>query len=484
MLLPVGLCCKIHSDVVILSLTYLFQTVACIRSDIYRDYETKLFNDILDLTDYDTRVRPKLSRARPNVNGPEIITTDVTLTYTPRALLELNEKSQTLHITATLSLQWVDHRLTWVPEDYDDIRQIYAPLYQLWYPRVMFLNSVKQTQMSGLDGPLTTVRHTGHVTWVVDDVIGIYCDIQVSYYPFDVQNCTTEISFDPLTYAELNATPLYDLTRFNTGGTWQLTGSHCRSLTPRKNSIHQHQLLTFTLRLSRHKSYYIMNILLPVIFHSLMAPLVFVLPVECGEKMGVSITLLLSYSVYLSAIADELPHTSEQVCYLQVYITLMLGAISLGILMTALVIKLHHRPPDIEVGSTFLTVVRFSETCASLTAHDNDGNGFRITNMIYPNTVYGSIVKDHRSYLEDDVTRGQGHQVKSGHDAITWPSVAAGLDRVLFLTFILVIVSSTAVLLPCMVFQGSSEELGDILGTAGCLDGSSGDYLHPYTTDR
>ena len=36
------------------------------------------------------------------------------------------------------------------------------------------------------------------------------------------------------------------------------------------------------------------------------------LPAEAGEKMGVSITVLLAYSVYLSIIADSLPSTSEE----------------------------------------------------------------------------------------------------------------------------------------------------------------------------
>ena len=199
------------------------------------DSEPNLLNDIL--TDYDTRVRPKWIRARPNASGFDTIATNVSLIFTPRALLELNEKAQTLHITATVSLQWVDHRLTWIPEDYDDIRQVYIPLYQLWSPPVKFPNSVTQRHTFGFDGQLTNVQSSGHVTWIVDDVIGIYCDIQVAYYPFDVQSCTTEITFMPMTYVELKSTPFYHLLMFNTGGTWQLTGHHCHSLTQRENSV-------------------------------------------------------------------------------------------------------------------------------------------------------------------------------------------------------------------------------------------------------
>ena len=39
----------------------------------------------------------------------------------------------------------------------------------------------------------------------------------------------------------------------------------------------------------------------------------FILPVECDEKLGTSITVLLAVSVYLSIVADYLPDTSVSV---------------------------------------------------------------------------------------------------------------------------------------------------------------------------
>ena len=71
--------------------------------------------------------------------------------------------------------------------------------------------------------------------------------------------------------------------------------------------------IQFQLTLKRLRTYYVMNVILPVIFLSLTASLVFYLPAEAGEKIGMSMTVLLAYAVYLTIIADNMPQTSLQV---------------------------------------------------------------------------------------------------------------------------------------------------------------------------
>ena len=50
-----------------------------------------------------------------------------------------------------------------------------------------------------------------------------------------------------------------------------------------------------------------------MVFLSLTSSLVFALPADAGEKMGLSITVLLAYAVYLTLITDAMPNTSMQV---------------------------------------------------------------------------------------------------------------------------------------------------------------------------
>ena len=67
----------------------------------------------------------------------------------------------------------------------------------------------------------------------------------------------------------------------------------------------------FTIYMRRKPLYYVMNIMLPCLMLSLLDLLVFCLPPESGEKVSLGITVLLSFSVFLLVIADNVPQTSE-----------------------------------------------------------------------------------------------------------------------------------------------------------------------------
>ena len=72
-------------------------------------------------------------------------------------------------------------------------------------------------------------------------------------------------------------------------------------------------MITFTLVLHRMSTYHVLAIIIPVLFLSLTATLVFALPADSGEKMGTSITVLLAFAVYLSIVSDQMPQTSASV---------------------------------------------------------------------------------------------------------------------------------------------------------------------------
>ena len=65
--------------------------------------------------------------------------------------------------------------------------------------------------------------------------------------------------------------------------------------------------------LERKARYTIINVLIPIILLSVMDLLVFWLPPESGEKVSLGITVLLSFSVFLTVVDEGLPRTSDNV---------------------------------------------------------------------------------------------------------------------------------------------------------------------------
>ena len=74
--------------------------------------------------------------------------------------------------------------------------------------------------------------------------------------------------------------------------------------------------IQFSLKLERKYSYYLLNMVLPVIFLAFLGAFVFLLPVECGEKNGFALTILLSLSVVMTIVSDSIPPTSTSICVL------------------------------------------------------------------------------------------------------------------------------------------------------------------------
>ena len=72
----------------------------------------------------------------------------------------------------------------------------------------------------------------------------------------------------------------------------------------------------FSIKLERKYSYYLLNMVLPVIFLAVLGAFVFLLPVECGEKNGFGLTILLSLSVVMTIVSDNIPPVSSSTCVL------------------------------------------------------------------------------------------------------------------------------------------------------------------------
>ena len=71
--------------------------------------------------------------------------------------------------------------------------------------------------------------------------------------------------------------------------------------------------VTITLVIRRKILYYLYNVILPCIMMSVLTLLVFCLPPESGEKIALGVTVLLAFSVFMLAISEKLPETSESI---------------------------------------------------------------------------------------------------------------------------------------------------------------------------
>ncbi|XP_076467613.1 neuronal acetylcholine receptor subunit beta-4-like [Babylonia areolata] len=260
-------------------------------------------------------------------------------------------------------MSWTDRRLAWTIPAYNFTKVFVYPQKYLWTPDITISNVVQTMQPLGFDQNYLYVTYSGRIRWIVGGVYQTSCSIDVTFYPFDTQTChivfTTlvssryEISLVPGTPAPSS------LLHYSPSGSWELLSFNL-------SSADQGQVfssVTFELRLKRRTTYYVIAILVPVLFLSLTATLVFALPADSGEKMGTCITVLLAFAVYLTIVSDQMPKTSMNTSILSVYLSVLLGKTALGVVLSVWILNLHFRddqrsPPGVTTRTIALSMQR------------------------------------------------------------------------------------------------------------------------------
>ena len=92
-------------------------------------------------------------------------------------------------------------------------------------------------------------------------------------------------------------------------GEWNLidTKATVESATREKFSFSR---LKFSITIRRRPLFHLLNTLFPVILMAFLTVIVFKLPPESGERIGLSLTILLAFAVYLTLISESIPQTS------------------------------------------------------------------------------------------------------------------------------------------------------------------------------
>ncbi|XP_029424321.1 neuronal acetylcholine receptor subunit alpha-4 isoform X2 [Nannospalax galili] len=103
--------------------------------------------------------------------------------------------------------------------------------------------------------------------------------------------------------------------------------------------------ITYAFIIRRLPLFYTINLILPCLLISCLTVLVFYLPSECGEKVTLCISVLLSLTVFLLLITEIIPSTSLVIPLIGEYLLFTMIFVTLSIVITVFVLNVHHRSP-------------------------------------------------------------------------------------------------------------------------------------------
>ncbi|TNN01088.1 hypothetical protein fugu_010470 [Takifugu bimaculatus] len=193
------------------------------------------------------------------------------------------------------------------------------------------------------------IRHDGQITWDSPAITKSSCRVDVSFFPFDAQQC--RFTYGSWTYNGnqldiLNALESADLADLVENVEWEILGM------PAKKNIIQYGCcadpypdVTYTLKLKRRASFYVFNLLIPCVMISFLAPLGFYLPADSGEKVSLGVTVMLALTVFQLLVAEIMP-PSENVPLIGKYYIATMTMITASTALTIFIMNIHHCGPD------------------------------------------------------------------------------------------------------------------------------------------
>ncbi|KAL4224138.1 hypothetical protein ACF0H5_017591 [Mactra antiquata] len=166
----------------------------------------------------------------------------------------------------------------------------------------------------------------------------------IHYFPFDTQTIRIELytwteNVDELLLIHENEHN--PLVAYEENSEWEMVKHSGNSDKDMINTNYEWSSIKFEFVIRRKWLYPAISMILPVVLTSILNCLVFVLPVESGERITLNISVFLTLAVFLTIINDSLPRNSNGVSILVLYLLLQMVGTVLSIAFTCLVVNLY-----------------------------------------------------------------------------------------------------------------------------------------------
>ncbi|CAO1378124.1 unnamed protein product [Diamesa hyperborea] len=307
----------------------------------------RLYDDLL--SNYNKLVRPV-------VNVTDALTVRIKLKLSQ--LIDVNLKNQIMTTNLWVEQSWYDYKLKWEPREYGGVEMLHVPSDHIWRPDIVLYNNADGNFEVTL-ATKATLNYTGRVEWRPPAIYKSSCEIDVEYFPFDEQTCV--MKFGSWTYDgfqvdlrhidEVNGTNIVevgvDLSEFYTSVEWDILEVPAVRNEKFYTCCDEPYLdITFNVTMRRKTLFYTVNLIIPCMGISFLTILVFYLPSDSGEKVSLSISILLSLTVFFLLLAEIIPPTSLVVPLLGKFVLFTMILDTFSICVTVIVLNIHFRSPQ------------------------------------------------------------------------------------------------------------------------------------------
>ncbi|PAV84159.1 hypothetical protein WR25_17164 [Diploscapter pachys] len=307
--------------------------------------QIRLVHDLLDK--YDKKAKPMWDPNKP---------INVSFSMVLYQILVLNEPQQYILLNSWIIERWYDEFLYWDPEDYENITELRLPFDAIWLPDTTLYNSLVMKDDDTrrlLNAKLTPnkTRRASKIDLLYPTIYKFSCQLNLRFFPFDVQVCN--MTFSSWTYDQLGIdyfpySETIGRSNYLENEGWSVLRTKITRLEVKYSCCpNNYTLLQLSLFLRRKPLFYLVNLIIPTSIITLIAIVGFFTTSSASgmreEKVSLGITTLLSMSILMLMVSDQMPTTSTFIPLIGWFILAMIVVISLGTVASTFIIAIQKR---------------------------------------------------------------------------------------------------------------------------------------------
>ena len=227
----------------------------------------------------------------------------VKMDFAIASVLSIDDAKEVMTTSAYIRVSWVDPALSWNVSQHLGLPSVELPVQTVWTPGIYIANSLDKKKLFDYTDSVT-VLHNGTATGYFDHIVHTYCDMHLGRYPYDTQHCPLVVeSFSSSLRITLSAYIFDDTfsSAMSYSSGWDLVAQRINTLDNFGASV------SLSCEVRRKTLFYTACLVSPMVMTSIMNTLVFLMPLQSGEKVSFLVSIFVSTSVFTSFFTTGMP---------------------------------------------------------------------------------------------------------------------------------------------------------------------------------
>ena len=202
-----------------------------------------------------------------------------------------------------------------------------------------------------------TLSANGSASVLLGDVVDSGCTFNMKFWPFDSHVCDIQFIVygyrDSAIRLETTSSEGFRIYGSSNNMEWLVTDTSSFI-----TSTDGWSAVNFRIQIERRSGIFIILIIFPLYGLAFLNSFVFLIPIQSGERIGFSMTIMLSITVFLETISDYIPNTSKPIPLLCIVVALWISMSILCTFMVIISLCCFHRDENLSPPSFCVKIVR------------------------------------------------------------------------------------------------------------------------------